>query len=342
MIHQQRKLKTHTYSPSKNVSTQKSIPHPLPPNPAPPNKIVEESNKQLPAPEPGPRPANGPLLISPLTEIYGRRWVLYISMSGSWLSISYFLVDVRVSSRLRDSGERLVIQDITPALNVRVAIEALLATHPLLQVIAIFQAFNYGVTYIVLSSFASLWTEQYHERVDTSGLHYIALALGEIVGSQIAGKSMDRLWRRFKAKARAMDEIGVPEWHLPMMLPATLVMPAGLLIYNWAAAYHIHGIVVDLGVFLYPVGGQALAQPLQAYLIDSYPEFTGSANAATRFVSSMCAFGFPLFAPSMYRVLGYSWGNTTIAGVALVLLAPAPLLLWRFGARLRTKVHMSY
>ncbi|KAK3672996.1 hypothetical protein LTR78_007107 [Recurvomyces mirabilis] len=218
----------------------------------------------------------------------------------------------------------------------------LLATHPIVQIVAVFQAFNYGVLYIVLSSFATLWTEHYHQHVGTSGLHYIAIALGEVVGSQVAGRLMDRIFAHLTANAGLSEGESAPEWHLPLVLPSVRIVSSGLLVYGWAAAFHVHWMVVDIGAFLYSFGGQIVGQPMTAYIIDAYPEYVSSATAATRFVTSMYAFAFPLFTPAMYRVLGYGWGNTVISLAAVVLLVPAPLVLWRYGARLRTKTVMIF
>ncbi|KAK4553563.1 hypothetical protein LTR86_009359 [Recurvomyces mirabilis] len=218
----------------------------------------------------------------------------------------------------------------------------LLATHPIVQIVAVFQAFNYGVLYIVLSSFATLWTQHYHQHIGTSGLHYIAIALGEVVGSQVAGRLMDRIFARLTAKAGLSEGESAPEWHLPLVLPSVLIVSSGLLVYGWAAAFHVHWMVVDIGAFLYSFGGQIVGQPMTAYIIDAYPEYVSSATAATRFVTSMCAFAFPLFTPAMYRMLGYGWGNTVISLAAVVLLVPAPLVLWRYGTTLRTKTVMIF
>jgi len=64
---------------------------------------------------------------------------------------------------------------------------------------------------------------------------------------------------------------------------------------------------------------QIAGMPLQAYVIDAYHEHTSSALAATQFLKSMTAFAFPLFAPRMYDVLGYGWGNSMLgfAGLGL-------------------------
>ena len=48
-----------------------------------------------------------------------------------------------------------------------------------------------------------------------------------------------------------------------------------------------------------------------------------TALAAVSFLRSLAGFGFPLFAPAMYRALGYGKGNTVLAVVAIVLGCPA-------------------
>jgi hypothetical protein len=48
-----------------------------------------------------------------------------------------------------------------------------------------------------------------------------------------------------------------------------------------------------------------------------------SALAAVAFLRSLAGFGFPLFAPAMYKSLGYGKGNTILAVVAVVLGCPA-------------------
>jgi hypothetical protein len=49
-----------------------------------------------------------------------------------------------------------------------------------------------------------------------------------------------------------------------------------------------------------------------------------------------------LFAPKVYSSLGYGWGNTTVAVIALAIGIPAPLLVWKVGPGLRTKARSSY
>lgn len=220
----------------------------------------------------------------------------------------------------------------------------LLVFHPIIQVSSIISAFNYGLLYIVLSSFADVWVNQYHESVEISGLHYIACAGGEVAGSQLGGPALDFLYRRTKTRSEREGKEHTPESRIPLVFPGALLAPIGLLIYGWAAAYRAHWVVVDIGIFVQMFGSQVSGMALQAYVMDAYAdgEHTSSAMAANQFLRSMTAFLFPLFAPSMYAAMGYGWGNTCLALMGLFFGFPAPLIIWYYGARLRGRALSSY
>ncbi|KAB5566927.1 putative efflux pump antibiotic resistance protein [Coniochaeta sp. 2T2.1] len=209
----------------------------------------------------------------------------------------------------------------------------LLTFHPIIQLSSIISALNYGLLYVVLSSFADVVTSQYGLSIELGGLHYIACALGEMFASQIGGWLMDVLYRRTIRKHGSHE----PEARLPLVYPGALLAPVGLLVFGWAAQYRVHWIVVDIGVFIFTFGLQVAGMPAQAYVIDVYSEFTSSALSATQFGRSLAAFLFPLFAPSLYRALGYGWGNTTIAFVAAVAGILPVWLLWKYGASMRAR-----
>lgn len=241
----------------------------------------------------------------------------------------------------RLEGKKSIVQTLTQAL---LRPLRLLAFHPSLQLVVIIMAFQYGLLYIVLARFATVWIEQYGESVEISGLHYIACAGGEMVGSQIGGWTMDALFRRM-TRTRASTSTSTstsPEIRLPLAVPGALLAPAGILIYGWAAQRRAPWAAVDVGTFVYMFGGQLAGLPLQAYVIDAYPEHAGSALAASQLPRSLAAFAFPLLATRMYAALGYGWGNSVLALAGLVLGVSLPLVLWRFGARLREKAGGTY
>lgn len=225
----------------------------------------------------------------------------------------------------------------------------LLACHPIIQVSSIIAAFYYGVLYIVLSTFSDMWTKQYGMSVEISGLHYIAVALGEVTGSQICAKLMDKLYHvlkgRYTLKNRGPDHSQecnsgtghTPESRMPCIIPGALFGPLGLFMYGWAAQYQLHWIVVDIGIFIAMLSMPITSMTMQAYIMEAYPEHTSSAGAAQQFLKSLTAFLFPLFAPALYATLGYGWGNSTIAFIGLLFGLPAPLIIWMYGARLRMR-----
>jgi hypothetical protein len=218
----------------------------------------------------------------------------------------------------------------------------LLLFHPIIQITALISAFQYGVTYILLSSFADLWTAHYGYSVELSGLHYIAIAGGEVAAAQLCGWLMDKRYRRSSAHCSGAGDGIEPEHRILLQTPAAILGSLALLGYGWAAQYQLHWSIVDLFIFLSMFGMQFAGMPLSAYVIDAYPEHTSSAMAASQFLRSLAAFLFPLFAPIMYKDLGYGWGNSTLAFAGLLIVVPAPLLLYRFGSRLRSRVASTY
>lgn len=247
----------------------------------------------------------------------------------------------------------------------------LLAFHPIIQVMAVLSAFEYGVLYIVLSTFSELWTSRYGQSVEISGLHYISCSLGELIGSQVGARAMDFFFRRGQQQAEQPQQHSTtaaaashdsmesgsgsdsggndrttkdhsPESRLPLSFPGLFIMPIGMIWYGWAAERGLHWAVVDTAVVFMLFGMQMGSMSQSAYVIDVYHEHASSAMAAEQFARSLTAFCFPLFAPAMYKALGYGWGNTTIALVGLVLSAPPLFYLWCCGARLRAKARSSY
>lgn len=216
----------------------------------------------------------------------------------------------------------------------------LLFFHPIIIIASVNLAFDYGVLYIVLTSFAQLWTDYYHFSVEMSGLHYIAVALGELAGAQVGAPMIDRYYQR--KKEQYPDGDLVPEYRLPVIFPGALLAPVGLFIYGWTAERRSHWAAVDAGVFIAMFGAQMSGMAWQAYIMDTYSDHTSSARAATQFSASLTAFLFPLFVPAMYKAMGYGWGNTAMAFASLILAVPGPIILWYYGARLRTRARSTH
>ncbi|MCJ1274476.1 hypothetical protein MMC21_002272 [Puttea exsequens] len=210
----------------------------------------------------------------------------------------------------------------------------LLGTQPIVQALALYMAYLYGLMYLVLSTFPGLWTNQYQESVGTGGLNYISLGVGFFLGAQICAPVNDRIYRHCKKRN---NNIGRPEFRVPLMIPGSFLVPIGLFIYGWTAQYQTHWIGPNVGAAIFAAGVIVGFQCIQTYLVDSYTRYAASAVAAATVLRSLAGFGFPLFAPYMYTSLHYGWGNSLLGFVALGLGVPAPWLLWFFGKMLRER-----
>ena len=210
----------------------------------------------------------------------------------------------------------------------------LLGTQPIVQALAVYMAYLYGLTYLVLSTFPGLWDTQYGESVGIGGLNYISLGVGLFLGTQICAPVNDRIYRRLKKRN---NDSGRPEFRIPLMVPGSFLVPIGLFIYGWTAQYKAQWIGPNIGAALFSSGVVIGFQCIQTYLVDSYTRYAASAVAAATVLRSLAGFGFPLFAPAMYNALQYGWGNSLLGFIALGLGVPAPWLLWFFGKKLRER-----
>jgi multidrug resistance protein len=208
----------------------------------------------------------------------------------------------------------------------------LLATQIIIQFLAAYMSYLYGLLYIILTTYPRLWMTVYGEASGIGGLNYISISLGYLIGCQISSFMMDKIYVRLKAKNNGE---GLPEYRLPLMMFSSLVLPVGLFWYGWSAEAHIHWIMPNIGAFLVCLATILSYACIQMYAIDSYGRFAASALAAISVVRSLCGFGFPLFAPYMYNALGYGWGNSLLAFVGIAVGLPAPIILWKWGAKLR-------
>ncbi|KAL8665668.1 MAG: hypothetical protein Q9168_007651 [Polycauliona sp. 1 TL-2023] len=298
-------------------------------------------------------PAVGPIAGGFITENSTWRWAFYAtSIADALIQLSglFFLRETYPAKLLHTKAKRLRKETGNEALhteyehperslymvlkNAVVRPFRLLGTQPIVQVLAVYVAYLYGLMYLLLSTFPVLWTGQYHESIGIAGLNYISLGIGFTLGSQILSPLNDRIYRILKKKN---DGVGKPEFRIPIMIPGSVLLPVGLFIYAWTAQYNTHWIGPNIGAVIFAAGAIAGFQSVQTYLVDAYTRYAASAIAAATVLRSLAGFGFPLFAPYMYDKLDYGWGNSLLGFLAIAIGLPAPVLLWFYGERLRKR-----
>lgn len=210
----------------------------------------------------------------------------------------------------------------------------LLTHRPIIQLIAVSLAVNFGIYTLMLSTFAQLWITRYKQSETTASLHYIAVAVGAFVCAQIGGRLMDFMWRR--TRDAQPDREPVPEYRVGYMVVGLVPGVAGLFWYAWAAEEEVHWAVVDVGVMVYVLGSFMNSQALMAYQVDEFTSrWAASASAASRLWTYLLGFVFPIFAPQLYDTLGYGWGTSLLGFLYAFLGSLTIFMLWKWGDKLR-------
>ncbi|KAG4030662.1 hypothetical protein MFRU_011g01200 [Monilinia fructicola] len=298
-------------------------------------------------------PAIGPIAGGFIAENTTWRWVFYattiadafIQMTGLFFLQETFapvLLERKKQKLIKETGNQKYhtewdIPDRSIATTLRISLTRpfkLLGTQVIIQVLALYMSFLYGLMYLVLSTFPGLWEGPYNESIGIGGLNYISLGIGFFLGTQICAPCQDRIYRALRARNNG---IGKPEFRVPLMIPGALLVPVGLFWYGWSAQAKTHWIVPNIGAAIFAAGTITGFQCIQTYIVDAYTKYAASAIGAATVMRSLAGFGFPLFAPYMYAALDYGWGNSLLGFVAIGLGWPAPILLWMYGEKLRTR-----
>jgi MFS family permease len=208
----------------------------------------------------------------------------------------------------------------------------LLATQPIVQVIALYMAYIFGLFYLLIASFPRVWIGQYNQSTSIAGLNYLSLGIGFIIGALFNARISDRILARLTQKNKGVPK---PEFRIPMMFVGSAFMPIGLFWYGFSANAKAHWIVPNLGIVVFAAGSVLCIEAMQTYIFDSYRRYAASALAAAIIARSVAGFAVPLASPILYDDLGIGWGTAVLAFIGVGVGIPAPFIFWFFGEKLR-------
>jgi hypothetical protein len=206
----------------------------------------------------------------------------------------------------------------------------MLATQPIIQIIAVYMALLYGTMFLFLFMHPTLWVQRYGQIVRVGSLNYISAALEFVIGVQrkshsstgvhlltatVTGHLNDRVYAALKA--RSSNNMGRPGFRVPMMTVGTFLVPVGLLWWGWSGEKHLHWIMPNIGCSIFTAGVYTCSSCVSVYVIDAYTKYAASAVSTNLVLRSCFAAFFPIFALYMFDKLGFGWSATVLAGCFL-------------------------
>ncbi|EFQ31211.1 major facilitator superfamily transporter [Colletotrichum graminicola] len=295
-------------------------------------------------------PMVGPVIGGSVTERLGWRWMFFvISIVIGVVCIIAFLVLretyppvllERKAARIRkETGNpnyrSSLTPDYTPGELFRRSIARpmrLLLCCPFVTVLCAYVAVLYGTLYLLFATYSFVFTEVYGFSTVAVGLVFLPGGLATLCGAFYVGAFSDRTLKR-RAAARGVN---APEDRLApiITLPGALAFPAGLFAYGWLVEGHIHWAAPLAGTAVTGFGSILVFTGIQTYLIDAFEGYAASAVGANAVLRGIAGAVIPLSGLGLYERLGWGWGNSLLAFLAMAL-APLPLVYGVYGARIR-------
>jgi hypothetical protein len=199
---------------------------------------------------------------------------------------------------------------------------------------SLYQALVFSSMYSLYTNFEDIWSQPpYRFSQLQVALAYLGPAIGFIVTAVFLVGSIDKVYSKL---AKKNENDGVPEYRLPLAHIGAIFLPLSLFWLGWTVEYGVTWQVPLVATLFFGASQVSIFNTVQNYYIDSFEKYAASALAAGAFLRSLMGGIVPLFVPTMFDKLGYGWG-LSVFGFLSVMLMPAPILFYFYGAKLRSK-----
>ncbi|KAM6504581.1 hypothetical protein FSOLCH5_015323 [Fusarium solani] len=296
-------------------------------------------------------PTFGPLAGGFIAENIGWRWDFWIVlMLGTLISTLLFIFNTETNhkvlierkvARLKKSLGREDLRSCYQGAGTQTKRQLLtrsllspirmLFCSPMVFFLSLYIAFVYGVMYLLFTTLPVVFRDTYGFSVGISGLVYISLGFGNILGWAGIVQYSDRTVVRL---ARANNGQFEPEMRLYTAILFGCLLPVTFFWYGWCAQYQTHWISPILSLMPFGAGAIGLFLPITTYLVDCYPAEAASSMAASTVFRSLAGAFLPLAGQPMYDALGLGWGNSLLGFICIGMI-PFPLVFYRYGGRMR-------
>lgn len=212
-------------------------------------------------------------------------------------------------------------------------------TQPIVLGINLHIGLVYGILYLWFEAFPIVFVQTYGFNLGEQGLAFMGIFIGAILTYFAffvwVKKSYQPIYDRQNGK------VAPEKWLEPSLIGAWFI-PLCMFGFGWTANASIHWIVPIILSSFFSVGTFLLFQSGLSYLGDCYPEYIASVYAGNDFFRAGIGAALPLVGRAMFnnlqkngpREFPVAWGCVLI-GCISILMGPIPLILYKFGPRLR-------
>ena len=203
---------------------------------------------------------------------------------------------------------------------------------PIVIVLSCYQAVVFSTTYTIYTQIPAIFS-QYGFNTEQIGLLYLPVGLGSFTSVFLLVPQIDVVYNKLAARNNGVAH---PEYRLPLANIGGVLVPISLFWFGWTVYYRLPWLIPMSALYVYGIGQVMVMNTAQNYLIDAFPRYAASSIAAGSVLRSLFAGLTPLLASQMFQDIGYGWGTSVFAFVA-VLAAPSPVLLYIYARQLRDR-----
>ncbi|KAH8163491.1 hypothetical protein CIB48_g4757 [Xylaria polymorpha] len=208
-------------------------------------------------------------------------------------------------------------------------------TEPIVGCLCLYVAFIFGVLFNFFGAFFYIFRTIYHFTLEQSGLVFLAIAFGCVVGAANI-KLCDALFYQPQVRRFPPHQIP-PEYRLFPAMIGSVALPISLFIFAWTTRPSISAAVPILAIVIFGAGNINLFVSALQYTGDVYHRTNvASATSANSLARYGLAAVFPLLSLPLYQNLGVAWASSLLGFISIALL-PLPWLLFKFGKLIRSK-----
>ncbi|KAI8647492.1 major facilitator superfamily domain-containing protein [Parasitella parasitica] len=188
---------------------------------------------------------------------------------------------------------------------------------PNVILLMLFNSIIFGSLYILNPTITQTFKHIYGYTEWQTGLCFLSLGFGFMLGSIISGRHSDYILRKLSKKNADGKKI-VSEMRLQAAVPSFFLMPAGYLIYGWTTEKQVGVYAPLIGLFVYALGQMWAFTPTSVYLVDSKPGYSATAVGVNSCVRCIVAAITTVFSSAAVDGLGNGIMFTILAVVGIL------------------------